>query len=196
MRSVLGRQEWGWLSLWPHCKAWAEAPATSLGLSLLWSYGRPNRGSLICTCFLIGVPWSGSVFNNRWSLKMAGGCSPPSHRVNWIDISFSVLLICTLEESLPHENPELDLGLVRDLGLSWGWGLPFGSGFWLPSILGNGAAKAVLSIQAKHLCFFSPLWIWLLGVAKFLSLWYCPSLSYKEGASNLLSYLEFNIHRV
>ena len=142
------------------------------------------------------VPWSGSVFNNRWSLKMAGGCSPPSHRVNWIDISFSVLLICTLEESFPHENPELDLGLVRDLGLSWGWGLPFGSGFWLPSILGNGAAKAVLSIQAKHLCFFSPLWICLLGVAKFLSLWYCPSLSYKEGASNLLSYLEFNIHRV
>lgn len=36
---------------------------------------------------------------------------PSSHRADKMDFFFSVLLVCPLEESLPHENPELDLGL-------------------------------------------------------------------------------------
>lgn len=172
VRSVLALQEWGWLFPCTHCEVWAEASATFLGLSLLRSYGRPNWGSLICTCFLIWVPWTGPVFNNRWSLKMAGGCSPPTCRANRMDFSFSVLLIYLYTRGISFSRkPRARSGTCESFRLVLRMGLTFWK--WLLTSLSTrkwysqGCAQC-LGQTLLFLFFFGtfllPLWISLFWV--------------------------------
>lgn len=129
---------------------------------------------------------------------MVAGCSPASHRADWMDFFFSVLLSCTVEGSLPHEKPEVDLGLVRALGLSLGRDIPFRCGFWLPIVLGNGIAKTVLSFQARHHCFCSLLvpFNFLCGFLSFgcsqISLIVIPSFTQLTKRLPLICYLIWN----